>query len=73
LTWADVVAFDSLDSLADPTSPLYTKYMQNRLGDARVNALKDAPGIRALLKRVSDDPGIKKWLDYRKSNEDTDF
>jgi len=73
LTWADVAIFNSFESLVDPTSPLYVKYSKNRLGDARLNALKDAPGLQALLKKVAAEPGIKKWLDKRKSNEETNF
>jgi len=68
-----VAVFEVIGSLVDPTNPYYVKYMKDRLGDTRVNALKDAPGLAALIKKVAAEPGIKKWLDKRQSNEVSRF
>ena len=68
-----MAVFDFLSSLTDPTDPFITKYMKDRLGDARLKALDDAPALRALIKSVAEEKGIKKWLETRPSNAEEGF
>lgn len=73
LSWADVAVFNFLRCLTDPTDPTITKYMENRLGDARLRALDNAPALKALVKSVGEMPNIKKWIESRPSNDDEEF
>jgi len=57
----------------DPTNPIYVKYLNNKLGEDRLEALKNAPALDALVKKVAAEPGITKWLEKRPSNEETLF
>jgi len=62
-----------LGGLTDPTDPQFIKYMKDRLGNSRLDALKNAPALADLVKRVHAEPGVKKWLDKRPSNEESKF
>ncbi len=70
LSWGDVFLFDTLRSLTDPSDPFYEKYMGGALDRGRrAAALEGAPGLRGLLQRVGEQPGIKKWLEERPGND----
>jgi len=71
MTWADVTVFNVLSELIDPTNPFYVQYMHDNLGDERIRALKDSPGLVNLIERVASEPNIKKWLEKRPRNEDS--
>ncbi len=62
-----------LNSMVDPTDPFLTKYMKDRLGNARLKALDDAPALKALVEAVAAEPKIKKWLDARPGNDKENF
>ena len=69
LSWADVAMFYTLKCLTDPTDPFITKYQKNKLGDARLKCLDNAPHLTALVQAVGEQPNIKKWMEDRPGNE----
>ncbi len=65
--------FEILRGLVDPSDPVYTKYIKNRLGNARLKALDDAPALKELVDSVGALPPVKKWIESRPNNEDEPF
>ncbi len=73
LTWADIVVYEVCYGLVSPDDPLYTKYLNDRLGDERLKCLEGAPLLRKHMEMVAELPRIKKYLEERPARENKKF
>ena len=73
LNWAEILIYDTLSNLFDPTSPLVKARMPWFEAEIRSKLLDNAPLLKKLMKKVENQPGIKKWLRERPPNDQEPF
>ena len=74
MTWADIVIFEALHCLADPTDPTFQAYMNAAIPvDQRLGLIKKYPKLVEFTARIKAVKGIKEWIENRPANEEEPF
>ena len=73
LTWADISVFENVSNLTDKDSPTFSKRLPWFDQEKRMKFLDKFPLLKSHMARVSENPGIKKWLSERPANDEEPF
>ena len=74
MTWSDIVVFESVRCLSDPTDPLFQKYMKAAIpAEERVALVEKHPRLVSFVAAIGQNEGIKEGMGKRPSNEEEPF